>query len=238
MSKSVLGSLRRRLRRAATACSRVAARASLLRRDRGWRSRRRRFRPERCLSSAQTVISVGRVPVAHRPCARVVRRDARSMTSFARLGKATSRSDYRPRVTKRASGSKFPRKRIDHNNIRHRAPPDIRLTRLPKLTALTLKPGGLGNGDSPQQPSLERRRASNPEWFTTASTLHRYCGPRRVRCHLFVQQIHILPGDHRPAISDVHYFWGTPQAPAASPAPLHSFSRQSIACCQRFEILR
>ena len=35
-----------------------------------------------------------------------------------------------PRVTKRASGSKFPRKRIDHNNVRHRAPPDIRLTRL------------------------------------------------------------------------------------------------------------
>ena len=35
-----------------------------------------------------------------------------------------------PRVTKRASGSKFPRKRLDHNNVRHRAPPDIRLTRL------------------------------------------------------------------------------------------------------------
>ena len=35
-----------------------------------------------------------------------------------------------PRVTKRASGTKFPRKRLDHNNIRHRAPPDIRLTRL------------------------------------------------------------------------------------------------------------
>jgi hypothetical protein len=35
-----------------------------------------------------------------------------------------------PRVTKRASGSKFPRKRLDHNNIRHRSPPDIQLTRL------------------------------------------------------------------------------------------------------------
>jgi hypothetical protein len=34
-----------------------------------------------------------------------------------------------PRVTKRASGSKFPRKTLDHNNIRHRAPPEIRLTR-------------------------------------------------------------------------------------------------------------
>ena len=34
-----------------------------------------------------------------------------------------------PRVTKRASGSKFPRKRLDHNNIRHKAPPEIRLTR-------------------------------------------------------------------------------------------------------------
>ena len=35
-----------------------------------------------------------------------------------------------PRVTKRASGTKFPRKTLNHNNIRHRAPPDIRLTRL------------------------------------------------------------------------------------------------------------
>src|SRR6478736_6797234 len=35
-----------------------------------------------------------------------------------------------PRVTKRASGTKFPRKRLDHNNIRHRSPPEIRLTRL------------------------------------------------------------------------------------------------------------
>ena len=35
-----------------------------------------------------------------------------------------------PRVTKRASGTKFPRKTLDHKNIRHRAPPDIRLTRL------------------------------------------------------------------------------------------------------------
>src|ERR1700755_105410 len=35
-----------------------------------------------------------------------------------------------PRVTKRASGTKFPRKRLDHTNIRHRSPPEIRLTRL------------------------------------------------------------------------------------------------------------
>jgi hypothetical protein len=35
-----------------------------------------------------------------------------------------------PRVTKRASGTKFPRKTLDHNNIRHRAPPAIQLTRL------------------------------------------------------------------------------------------------------------
>ncbi|CAN5243994.1 hypothetical protein BH09ACT8_BH09ACT8_23000 [soil metagenome] len=35
-----------------------------------------------------------------------------------------------PRVTKRAGGSRFPRKRLDYNNIRHKAPPDIRLTRL------------------------------------------------------------------------------------------------------------
>src|SRR6478752_4572211 len=35
-----------------------------------------------------------------------------------------------PRVTKRAGGSKFPRKRLDHNNIRHRAPPEIRLIHL------------------------------------------------------------------------------------------------------------
>jgi hypothetical protein len=34
------------------------------------------------------------------------------------------------RVTKRASGSTFPRKRLGHNNIRHGSPPDIRLTRL------------------------------------------------------------------------------------------------------------
>jgi len=35
-----------------------------------------------------------------------------------------------PRVTKRASGTKLPRKTLDHKNIRHRGPPDIRLTRL------------------------------------------------------------------------------------------------------------
>jgi hypothetical protein len=35
-----------------------------------------------------------------------------------------------PRVTKRASRTKFPRKNPDHNNINHRAPPDIRLTHL------------------------------------------------------------------------------------------------------------
>jgi hypothetical protein len=35
-----------------------------------------------------------------------------------------------PRVTKRASGTKFPRKALDHKNIRHRGPPDIRLTLL------------------------------------------------------------------------------------------------------------
>src|SRR4029077_15403193 len=35
-----------------------------------------------------------------------------------------------PRVTKRASGTKFPRKRLDHTNIRHRSPPELPLTRL------------------------------------------------------------------------------------------------------------
>src|SRR6476620_6869225 len=35
-----------------------------------------------------------------------------------------------PRATNPASGTNFPRKRLDHTNIRHRSPPEIRLTRL------------------------------------------------------------------------------------------------------------
>ena len=35
-----------------------------------------------------------------------------------------------PRVTKRANRSKFPRKHLGHNNIRHRAPPEIGLINL------------------------------------------------------------------------------------------------------------
>lgn len=34
-----------------------------------------------------------------------------------------------PRVTKRAGRHKFPRKTLDHNNINHRGPPEIRLSR-------------------------------------------------------------------------------------------------------------
>src|SRR6476660_8839744 len=35
-----------------------------------------------------------------------------------------------PRVTKRAARTKFPRKMLNHKNIRHRGPPEIQLTRL------------------------------------------------------------------------------------------------------------
>jgi hypothetical protein len=34
-----------------------------------------------------------------------------------------------PRVTKRTMMSKFPRKQISHNNIRHKSPPEVRLMR-------------------------------------------------------------------------------------------------------------
>src|SRR5882757_2966977 len=86
---------------------------------------------EPCASSAATspgrrVFPPDRLATNHRlaPILRLSRAEILPRPSPAR------RLRTYPRVTKRASGTKFPRKRLDHTNIRHRSPPEIRLTRL------------------------------------------------------------------------------------------------------------